>query len=147
MISASQFQSAFGKARSEYLSQFLSKFGRELEKVVHPASEVGDFALVRGISDSAGNIRTGVRASVTFVNETGEIRGEFVWLRNVKKFRGKLWSSIPYYTDLQLVVRARDSFRCGQFAEAKSFLDAIQRFEDVPESAKLLNKLLIRELG
>ncbi len=70
-----------------------------------------------------------------------ELGGEFVWLKNLNRFRGKVWSSLKMYSDLSLPMAARDSYRRSEYYEAKKYLDSIQRIENLPRSSVKLKEL------
>lgn len=145
-ISENDFTSTFGLSNSKYYSDFVNKFRSEFYKVVHPFAEVNNFEMSSRVADLAGNIHVMLKANVKFICESGELGGEFVWLTNLKKFRGKLWCSLPCYTDNQLVVKARESFRHENYSEARLLLDAIQDHTKVPESSALLEKIIDQKL-
>lgn len=145
-ISESDFVSTFGASNSKYYSDFVRKFCSEFDKVVHPYAEVNNLELSLQGTDLAGNIHVTLKANVNFVNESGDLGGEFVWLANLKKFRGKVWCSLPFYSDTQLVMKARECFRLEHYSEAKNYLDAIIDHSDVPESAALLEEIVDHKL-
>lgn len=145
-ISESDYVSAFGVSNSRHYAEFMNKFRNEFDKVVHPYAEVNSLELSSRGADLAENVHVTLKAIVNFVNESGDLGGEFVWLANLKKFRGKVWCSLPFYSDTQLVMKARECFRLEHYGEAKNYLDAIMDHSDVPESAALLEDIVDHKL-
>lgn len=145
-ISKSEYESAFGSAANAYYQDFTRKLNAELEARVHPSAKIENLRPLSAWTDVGGNIHVRLGGSVSFLEQHGEIGGEFVWLKTLKKFRGKAWSTLELDSDARILLKARHSFRCKHYDEASYFLNAIQDIDALPRSALLLKTIVDRNL-
>ena len=141
-ISESDFVSNYGSLGVASYAKFIEKLNRELNAIVHPYAKIVDLRLNGNWTDAGNNADSRLTGNVTFLDESGEIGGEFVWLKKVHKFRGKAWSSLDLSTDIQLLFKARHSIRQEQYAESREFLNAIQDMNSLPRSVVFLTRLV-----
>ena len=128
-----------------FYADFVRKLNKELDAVVHPSAEVQDLRLISVNTDSSGNVHARLVGNINFLDERGTLGGEFVWLNNLRTFRGRAWSSLAVTSDEQLLINARESFRQKAFHDAKRSLDAIQ--SQLPRSATRLKEIIGSKLG
>ena len=146
-ITRTQFVRKFGLIGSEPYKKFLMKLNTELADAVHPSARVTNLGLLSSWTDSGGNIHGILEGHVIFVGEQGELGGEIVWLKNLRTFRGKIWSSLDRTSDHQLAEKARQSFRQGNYRRARDFLDGIQDIAGCPRSTVLLSRMINRKVS
>lgn len=137
-VSCEEFKNAYGLTDREDYDKFLSKLNREFEKAVHPSVSALSFEPISKWKDATGNIHVVWSGQVSSWERRAEFGGEFVWLRRLASFRGKIWSKLENFTDLQLSILARNEMRKGNLQGAKNYLDAIQQPDDLPRSTILL---------
>lgn len=140
------FAKAFSFADDRRYEMFNEKVNKELEGVLHPSAVINNFDFVSSWKDAGGNLHTSFKGQVSGFGQQKEIGGEFVWLKNLESFRGRIWSSLEMPSDLQLLMMARDSYRRLEYYEAKNYLDAIQQIENVSRSAIKLKSLVARRI-
>jgi len=144
-ISIKDFESAFGVSRHDFYADFVHKLDIELD-AVHPSAEVRDLRLVSVRKDVGGNIHARLVGNINFLGENGTLGGEFVWLRNLRTFRGKAWSSLAVTSDQQLLLNARANFRRNAYLDARQCIDAIQDQRQLPKSIRRLKEIINRKL-
>ncbi|MEP7213444.1 MAG: hypothetical protein ABI791_10230 [Acidobacteriota bacterium] len=145
-LSKREIVGAFGSKSSDYFQEFNQKLSSELEAKIHPTAELENLRLNSTWKDTGGNIHASLKGEIKFLGQCGEVGGEFVWLNNIKKFRGKAWSSLEIASDGRLLEDARRALRLRRYTEARDILDAISNFEFVPRSARFLKKLIAKKL-
>jgi hypothetical protein len=145
-ISAKDFESAFGVSRRDFYADFVHKLDNELGAAVHPSADVQDLRLVSVRKDAGGNTHARLVGNINFLGESGTLGGEFVWLDNLRTFRGKAWSSLAVTSDEQLLLNARSSFRQEAYLDAKRCLDAIQDKSQLSRSFQRWKDIIDRKL-
>lgn len=147
LVSFDQFLDAYGLRDREAFDKFLLKINSEFEKAVHPTVSVLSFEPLSTSTDSYGNIHVVWLGKVTGWARRAEFGGEFVWLSRLASFRGRLWSRLENLSDIQLSILARNEFRKGNLKGAKTYMETIQRFEELPRSVTLLKSKIEADIG
>ncbi len=145
-ISTKDFEGAFGDSNRDFYADFVHKLDNELNAAVHPSAEVRDLRLVSVRKDAGGNTHARLVGNINFLGENATLGGEFVWLHNLRIFRGKAWSSLAVTSNEQLLLNARESFRQEDYLDAKRCLDAIQDKSQLPRSVQRLKDIIDRKL-
>lgn len=145
-IPREDFERAFGRDAHEFYAKFIAKVNKELKIVIHASGVIRELQLVSSRKDSGGNTHVLINGSITLFAQDGSLGGEFVWLRNLKSFRGKAWSSLESPSDKELLMRGRESFRTKRYNDAKRHLEAIQDTSGLPNSATRLKEIVRRKL-
>lgn len=141
-VTKESFTKAYGLKDEASYERFKEKLCREFEKSIHPFVAVGRFDFSSSWKDSGNNIHARWEGEVTGWGQGAEIGGEFVWLRRTGSFRGRLWSKLERFTDLQLSTLARQEFRAGNLANARDYIDTIQVIDDLPRSVSALKSII-----
>jgi hypothetical protein len=145
-ISKDEFASMFPSDAKAYYDEFISELNTKFSTVIHPSAHVQNLKNGSIWMDSGGNSHITLRGEIFFLGESGELGGKFVWLKNLKKFRGKAWSSLSIGSDTYLVAKAREHFREARFREAWELLNAIQDIDCLTRSSRQLKELVERRL-
>ncbi len=140
------FVKALGLFDHAQYEMFNDKLNKELAEKLHPSAMVNSLDFISTWKDSGGNTHATLKGLVRVLGDGKEIGAEFVWLKTLKRFRGKVWSSVEIPSDLQLLMMARDRYRKSDFRKAKEYLNAIQQMEDLPRSAIRLRSLIERRI-
>jgi hypothetical protein len=142
LISQDDFFQAFGLTDRDLYQIFTDKLTLELGKTLHPSAVVESICLESPRRDDAGNVHVVLHGRAKALKHEGQIGGEFVWLKNLRAFRGKTWSSLENPSDATLLLMARESFRRSMFRQALMCLDAVQNQEAMPRWTEKLKKIL-----
>ncbi|CAN5342152.1 hypothetical protein BH20ACI2_BH20ACI2_27140 [soil metagenome] len=147
VIPLPDFAKAFGLTDNIQYEMFNEKVNKELDAKIHPSAVVDNFDFISTRNDRSGNIHALLGGNVSGFGQQKEIGGEFVWLKNLGCFRGRVWSSLEMHSDLQLLLMARDSYRKLEYHKAVDYLDAIPQAENLPHSATNLRVLLEKAIA
>ena len=141
LINQSEFSKTFRLDKATYYEMFSEILNDKLTGVLHPSAVVDNLNFISTWKDAGGNIHARLQGKVSGFGYQKELGGEFVWLKNLSRFRGKVWSSLKMHSDLSLLMAARDTYRRSEYHEAKKYLDSIKQIENLPGSAMKLKKL------
>ena len=145
-ISQSEFSSAFKLNDKSYYDDFVEKISKELTRILHPAANITDLSCTHRGEDAGGNVHVMLQGSARIFDNVAQIGGEIVWLVHRRSFRGKLWSALANPSDIELLMRARDSFRDAKFDDANNYLCAIRQPESMPRWSRFLKKLILESM-
>ena len=132
VIQQTDFVKAFRLTDSIQYEQFYEKVTKELAEILHPLAVVDNLGFASTWRDAGGNTHVTLKGTASSFGRRKEIGGEFVWLKNLRRFRGKIWSELENHSDVQLLMMARDSYRKLEYREATNYLNAIQVPKNLP---------------
>lgn len=144
-ISKDEIESVFPSGSTHY-DEFVCKLNAEFGAVVHPSALVQSLRIASSWKDSGGNVHLILSGEISFIGELSEIGGEIVWLMNLKRYRGRAWSSVSISSDEYLLSKARERFRQEQYREAHDLLNAIRNIDRLSRSSRRLKELVEKKL-
>jgi hypothetical protein len=138
----SEFKEAYGLSGAPAYECFLAKLNSELVRELDEVTAIHSLKFHASWRDAGGNRHASLLGQTTRFHQSGDLRGQLVWLRKAKVFRGWLKNSLEPHTDRQLALMARESFRTGNFRAARQYLQAVREWDSMPASMEKLTYLI-----
>ena len=135
-------QEDLGLDGSSAYELFLVKLNSELARELDQVTSIDRLGFHASWGDAGGNRHASLIGQTTRFHQSGDLRGELVWLRKSKAFRGWLRNSLQPHSDGELISMARASFRTGNYNEARQYLQALQEWHSMPASVEKLKVLI-----
>lgn len=121
-ISRTAFFRQYHTASPELYREFCGKVTASLEPTLDKGISVESIGFRSRWKDAGRNVHCSLNGQVRRLDETGEVRGEMVLLRNSKTFRGWAKHDLKTIEDWEYLQSAREEFKQGHYSECLTLL-------------------------
>jgi hypothetical protein len=125
-ISRRAFSAKYHTISSELYRQFCEKIAASLEPTLDKGISVESLGFRSRWKDAGCNIHCSLNGQVRRLDESGEVRGEMVLLKNSNTFRGWAKHDLKTIEDWQWLQRAREEFKQRHYAKCLTLLSLLK---------------------